>query len=594
MKSMAFADPGLPTTERDSIIFSAYEELQSAGDGSVELEHLKTLAKLVDPSREVSAATKNLPWLDGPASYGVSLHEFTEVVKTMGSLLPDDEVRSALHEGLHGSGRVLQAAAQKASQRTPRANTVDPDVVAEEVAMEAPPADKEGASEGLRGGEAGTAAAAEEVAKAIPEPYFHPTEAVVPTLREGLIELLGVIEADTLNMAAGKEWIHEEGNKFLPQGWRPFSPHRWLAEWIMARLPPPPVDPTRATFVSGSRQDKVAVVYSVLESHAGEPLRLALDYMTLTNVYDPQPPFQAGAASDSSFDLALVRALAVTLGGKDAAGMALLPKFSESREARFTLLFLILLLAQQDVHLQQQQEQPPSPASRATEDVKVSLDEFVAAMSCVLDCVSEESGSLDQMMQILIERPLLCTSLTTAYDPTSEVEPTELADMVRELPSFSTAKQVGFSELESIQGRLLPPVILLDTRRLDETEVSMIPGALHVAPVKDEAKPGGWSISEEDMIKVRDAIAQAEAGAGVPPAVVAYCSIGGRSGGVATMLTEALGIPVDNLCGGIISYYNQGGTVHAAEGRVVQSVHPGRADLVELVGPRPNGFRLEV
>ena len=34
-------------------------------------------------------------------------------------------------------------------------------------------------------------------------------------------------------MAEGKEW---EGGKWLPRGWKPFNPHRWLADWLEAHV----------------------------------------------------------------------------------------------------------------------------------------------------------------------------------------------------------------------------------------------------------------------------------------------------------------------------------------------------------------------
>ena len=76
------------------------------------------------------------------------------------------------------------------------------------------------------------------------------------------------------------------------------------------------------------------------------------------------------------------------------------------------------------------------------------------------------------------------------------------------------------------------------------------------------------------------------------PSVVVYCGTGMRSGAMAIQLSAALGLPVGSLCGGIINYYNQGGTVHSPEqGRAVQSLHPGKPENKALIGPRPNGFK---
>jgi hypothetical protein len=49
---------------------------------------------------------------------------------------------------------------------------------------------------------------------------------------------------------------------------------------------------------------------------------------------------------------------------------------------------------------------------------------------------------------------------------------------------------------------------------------------------------------------------------------------------------------VRSLCGGILNYYNQGGSVCDARGEIVQAVHPGISppDLNHLV-TRPNNFK---
>ena len=76
--------------------------------------------------------------------------------------------------------------------------------------------------------------------------------------------------------------------------------------------------------------------------------------------------------------------------------------------------------------------------------------------------------------------------------------------------------------------------------------------------------------------------------------VVAYCDTGERSSAVAAALGTALGVSeVRSLCGGILSYYNEGGNVRAPGrgGAIVQAVHPGSGTLKGLV-TRGNVFKM--
>jgi S1-C subfamily serine protease len=73
--------------------------------------------------------------------------------------------------------------------------------------------------------------------------------------------------------------------------------------------------------------------------------------------------------------------------------------------------------------------------------------------------------------------------------------------------------------------------------------------------------------------------------------VIAYCGTGRRSSAVAGALSRLLGVEVRSLCGGILAYYNEGGSVRSPSGAVVQAVHPGGAAYKDLI-TRPNAFKL--
>jgi len=80
--------------------------------------------------------------------------------------------------------------------------------------------------------------------------YVHPTdtrayleENVAPILRQGLEELLRVVEEDRLDVAAGKQW---DADGTLPEEWLPFQALRWLGNWLME--PAKLVDERNTTF----------------------------------------------------------------------------------------------------------------------------------------------------------------------------------------------------------------------------------------------------------------------------------------------------------------------------------------------------------
>lgn len=71
--------------------------------------------------------------------------------------------------------------------------------------------------------------------------YEHPKgcsdyldQTVVPILTEGLHELLREIQKDRVRLAGGAA---EDIDGFLKSDWKPFSPLRWLAEWLRSHNP---------------------------------------------------------------------------------------------------------------------------------------------------------------------------------------------------------------------------------------------------------------------------------------------------------------------------------------------------------------------
>ncbi len=141
-------------------------------------------------------------------------------------------------------------------------------------------------------------------------------------------------------------------------------------------------------------------------------------------------------------------------------------------------------------------------------------------------------------------------------------------------------------------------LVLLDVRPEEERAVSGMPGALPLNLQPAPAATWGYSLAGGGAAAaslVRDGLAIAAAAAAPsaqPPVVVSYCSTGELGGVAALLLSDALKMTVYNMCGGIINYYNQGGSVcRATDGKQVQALHYGVAQQRAFV-TRPNNFKL--
>lgn len=109
-------------------------------------------------------------------------------------------------------------------------------------------------------------------------------------------------------------------------------------------------------------------------------------------------------------------------------------------------------------------------------------------------------------------------------------------------------------------------VVLLDVREPKEMQVSALPGARPAVPDKIATLP------------LDDLPADAT--------VVAYCTVGGRSGKAAVALEKRLGRPVYNLDGGIIEWFNHGGQVVDPTGKPVDRIDAWGEPWSSFVHPR--------
>lgn len=127
----------------------------------------------------------------------------------------------------------------------------------------------------------------------------------------------------------------------------------------------------------------------------------------------------------------------------------------------------------------------------------------------------------------------------------------EFSERVDEIGRATGAAQISVDEVRARLARG-DQVVFLDVREAEEYAVSSCPGARHVPPdgVDGLDFPGDSAAT-----------------------VVAYCTVGYRSGLAAVKLQQRLGRPVFNLEGGIIAWFNQGGEVVDPSGRPVVTIH---------------------
>lgn len=141
----------------------------------------------------------------------------------------------------------------------------------------------------------------------------------------------------------------------------------------------------------------------------------------------------------------------------------------------------------------------------------------------------------------------------------------EFQAKVEEINARTRARQISAEDLEA-RLRTGEKIVLLDVREPEENAVSALPGARLAVPGQVRTMPL----------------------AGIPAnaTVVTYCTVGARAGRAAVILEERLGRPVYNLSGGIIAWYNRGGTVVDPAGRPVSRVDAVEEPFFSYVHPR--------
>eukprot|EP00955_Chlamydomonas_euryale_P032445 341399-Chlamydomonas_euryale.AAC.2 len=125
----------------------------------------------------------------------------------------------------------------------------------------------------------GEASAATQPRLPPPLPYVHPSgcrkylEAhVVPLLRRGMFEMVRELEADRLKLGSGADWT-EDG--YLPPGWKPFAPFRWLSNWLLEHAPPPTQQLSADGFSSYRADAKAELIFEALDASGSGSARVA-------------------------------------------------------------------------------------------------------------------------------------------------------------------------------------------------------------------------------------------------------------------------------------------------------------------------------
>ena len=111
---------------------------------------------------------------------------------------------------------------------------------------------------------------------------------------------------------------------------------------------------------------------------------------------------------------------------------------------------------------------------------------------------------------------------------------------------FPEVRSISAQEAQDLHGQ--GQVVFVDVRKPAEMEISMLPGAVSERVYETQA----------DQFKDRT--------------VVAYCTIGFRSGEFAEKMAEK-GVMVLNLEGGILAWVWEGGILHNAAGQTVKQIH---------------------
>ncbi|EFJ49327.1 hypothetical protein VOLCADRAFT_90146, partial [Volvox carteri f. nagariensis] len=404
--------------------------------------------------------------------------------------------------------------------------------------------------------------------------YRHPhgcrtwlEEEVMPTLKQGMLELLKEVEKDVMDLATGIPW--EEG-EHMPRGWRPFSPLHWLSNWLLNAATGgrprtteqgedgddgegPGLVPVK-NLEAMSREEKVVYLFNQIDVNGSGTIP------TSHLVSMAELIFADGAGGIRDARNTVIAPVLAGMGLHPLDGVVDLQEFQTA-------------MAQMTSMLSDSEFDEAARIVAAQRDwryCRTRADKFRYLFHS-LDL--DHSGSLNfQELKLLAQR----------MDPdTSE----ETVSATLEYMDRDNSDSVSVEEFVEALGVLLGHVD-------SETELDDMPAP---AATWGYALAGGPASA---AARIRETLAAATAAAqpsAQPPVVAAYCSTGELGGVAALLLSEALRITVYNMCGGIINYYNQGGSViRVADGKQVsekKNILIIGAQLIDMNHPRHQGKR---
>ena len=157
-----------------------------------------------------------------------------------------------------------------------------------------------------------------------------------------------------------------------------------------------------------------------------------------------------------------------------------------------------------------------------------------------------------------------------------------LQTFVKSLRTYSTARQTSVMFILSLLEEEESDIIFIDIRSEPEIAVSSMPCAIHMdvdedGDVEENVKEAVRKLVTMDQLPSMDELRASE--------IVTFDTAGERGGVAAVALEKMLGLPVSNLCGGLIAWVNCGGKLYDMQNNRLSAcrLHPFNRDLERLI-----------
>ena len=459
---------------------------------------------------------------------------------------------------------------------------------------------------------------------------------VLPTLRPSLRKLLVRLQEEHIKLASGIEW---DDNGYRKPGWEPFDPLTWLASQLRTELNASAESATAAASAKGSnakpdnrfdnmsRQEQsaelfgmmadedgvLADIFSVIDSLADKNDQV--NTHTAFQIIDSISPMTPGHLNESEFFTVVMRFVGDCTDEEFSAHCRDIYERirlgSMSREDKIRLVFSIVDKdASQSLDLDEifALGQLLNPSSNSIQQAKMTLmwlrdDDDDGSSAAVADAARDrtlgtavsEGEFIRSMMKMTadmtneqfnngIHKIVRSFRDESPIDGTLEMTK-ELQAYAKALPTYQTARQKSVTFIKSLLEEEEDDILFIDVRSEPESTVSSLPCAIHM------------DVDEHGDVEenVREAVRKLE----LPPmnelkasTIVTFDTAGERGGIAAMAIENIIGLPVSNLCGGLIAWVNSGGTLVDLHSNPVKKLHPFNRDLEQFITSE-NQFILE-